>query len=87
MQVSAYWLTLVDYLKLKAFVEVTMTDNVRAGIQQVPPPSMSHEHGGSQLIRLSGLGAMKPNTVVMGMYEERPGETTLDPGKLMKDLR
>lgn len=34
-QVYPYWLSLVDYLKLKAFVELTLTDNIRTGIQQV----------------------------------------------------
>ncbi|KAI1721961.1 hypothetical protein DdX_04251 [Ditylenchus destructor] len=33
-QVYPYWLSLVDYLRLKAFVELTLTENVRIGIQQ-----------------------------------------------------
>lgn len=34
-QVYPYWLSLIDYLKIKAFVELTLTDNARIGIQQV----------------------------------------------------
>ena len=34
-QIFPYWLSLVDYLKIKAFVELTLTENVRDGIQQV----------------------------------------------------
>lgn len=34
-QIYPYWLSLVDYLKIKAFVELTLTDSVRSGIQQV----------------------------------------------------
>uniref|UniRef100_A0A914E1C6 Solute carrier family 12 member 9 n=1 Tax=Acrobeloides nanus TaxID=290746 RepID=A0A914E1C6_9BILA len=72
-QIFPYWLSLVDYLKIKAFVELTLTENVRDGIQQ--------------LTRLSGLGAMKPNTVVIGFHELNPSEPVLQETHLLKDLR
>lgn len=72
-QVYPYWLSLVDYLKIKAFVELTLTENIRSGIQQ--------------LIRLSGLGAMKPNTVVIGFHELHASETVLQETHLLKDLK
>ncbi|KAE8603573.1 hypothetical protein XENTR_v10014376 [Xenopus tropicalis] len=48
------WLQLVDELNIKAFVNLTLSDSVRHGVQQ--------------LLFISGLGGMRPNTVVLGFY-------------------
>ncbi|KAM9316572.1 solute carrier family 12 member 9-like [Gastrophryne carolinensis] len=57
------WLQLVDKLNIKAFVNLTLSDSVRYGAQQ--------------LLFISGLGGMRPNTVIMGFYTHSTPEHLL----------
>eukprot|EP00118_Oscarella_pearsei_P012874 m.97967 g.97967 ORF g.97967 m.97967 type:complete len:68 (+) comp36969_c0_seq4:1864-2067(+) len=50
------WLDYVECTKLKAFVEVISASSVRAGSQY--------------FMMASGLGGMRPNTVVLGEFQD-----------------
>lgn len=49
------WMNLVDNLRVKAFIELTLSNSLKDGMHN--------------LIRISGLGGMKPNTIMMGFFD------------------
>ncbi|XP_070538625.1 solute carrier family 12 member 9-like [Ptychodera flava] len=67
------WLSLIDHLKIKAFVELTLCDTIRGGIQH--------------LLRISGLGGMKPNTVILGFYDNCIPVDSFKKGEIFKKVK
>jgi len=65
-----HWLDFVDLIGIKAFVELTLSSTVREGI----------EH----LLRIAGLGGMKPNTLVLGFYDDSVQRDTFKDMDLLK---
>uniref|UniRef100_A0A665V299 Solute carrier family 12 member 9 n=1 Tax=Echeneis naucrates TaxID=173247 RepID=A0A665V299_ECHNA len=62
------WLSLVDHLNIKAFVNLTLADSVRHGVQH--------------LLFISGLGGMRPNTLILGFYDDcLPKDRLVDPSQ------
>lgn len=57
------WLSLVDHLNIKSFVNLTLANSVRHGVQH--------------LLFISGLGGMRPNTLVLGFYDNCPPKDKL----------
>ncbi|KAI8502611.1 hypothetical protein Bbelb_193130, partial [Branchiostoma belcheri] len=68
---TTFWMDLVDNLKVKAFVELTLCPTVQLGVEN--------------LMRISGLGGMKPNTVMMGFYDNCAQEDTFVSMEVFKE--
>ncbi|KAK6176290.1 hypothetical protein SNE40_014598 [Patella caerulea] len=70
LDIYPHWLSLVDHLKIKAFVEITLSRSVNEGLQH--------------LVRVSGIGGMKPNTVCLGFYDNAEPSDSLVKTKVRK---
>lgn len=88
------WLSLVDHLNIKAFVNLTLADSVRHGIQHLLFISglgqCRHRHvlcfcysffnRSFLLLILTSTGGMRPNTLVLGFYDDCfPKDMLTDP--------
>ncbi|XP_050925985.1 solute carrier family 12 member 9 isoform X2 [Lates calcarifer] len=60
------WLSLVDHLNIKAFVNLTLADSVQHGVQN--------------LLFITGFGGMRPNTIVLGFYDDCTPQDHLQAG-------
>ncbi|CAF3840149.1 unnamed protein product, partial [Adineta steineri] len=58
-----HWVSLINLMKIKAFVDMTSASNIRDGV--------------AQLMRLSGLGGLRPNTIILGFYDRTVPEDKL----------
>ena len=67
-----HWVTLIDQMKIKAFVDVTSAKSIR--------------DGATHLMRLSGLGGLRPNTVILGFYDDVAPEDHLRTRPFFKRL-
>ncbi|XP_070775363.1 solute carrier family 12 member 9-like isoform X1 [Enoplosus armatus] len=63
------WLSLVDHLNIKAFVNLTLANSVR--------------HGAQNLLFVTGFGGMRPNTLVLGFYDDCTPQDHLQ-GKILQ---
>ncbi|CAF1299864.1 unnamed protein product [Adineta ricciae] len=59
-----HWISLIKQMKFKAFVNMTAAANIRDGVMH--------------LMRLSGLGGLRPNTVILGFYDDTVPEDKLN---------
>ncbi|CAG06378.1 unnamed protein product, partial [Tetraodon nigroviridis] len=87
------WLSLVDHLNIKAFVNLTLADSVRHGIQHllfISGLGQCHRRrllsvcdsflNSSFLFIVLSAGGMRPNTLVLGFYDSCcPRDMLLDP--------
>jgi len=65
------WLDLIATAQWKAFLDLTIASSVRQGVQN--------------LLLTSGVGGMKPNTVVLGLYNPNEGHG-LSPRNLTREI-
>lgn len=96
------WLALVDHLNIKAFVNLTLADSVRHGIRhllfisglgQCPRrPSLCSCSfsflSSSFLSAVLPTGGMRPNTLVLGFYDDSlPKDMLVDPSMSMSTIQ